>query len=100
MKNTAITILCFVFFISCKHKINDQPIARVLDYDLYKNQIPQFEISSMVDSVLFVHNFINQWALRKLLIHKAEFNFKKDPFYIDSLVNVYRESLLIHHYKN
>jgi len=100
MKNIIITILFFAFFISCNnHLDNDKPVARVLGHKLYQNQIPQFDSHFLEDSMLFVNNFINKWAMQKLLIYKAEFNIKKDQFYIDSLVNVYRESLLIHYYK-
>ena len=98
MKN--IIGLLLLLLLACTQDRNDtKPLARVLDHHLYLDQIPNFESSFAEDSLLYVNNFINEWAMQKLLIYKAEFNFKKDPFYIDSLVNVYRESLLIHYYK-
>tara|TARA_Y100001954_G_C15792827_1_gene596023 strand:- start:54 stop:896 length:843 start_codon:yes stop_codon:yes gene_type:complete len=98
MKNI-IGLLLLLFF-ACGQDNNDvKPLARVFDKHLYLHQIPSFESDFSEDSLLYINNFVNEWAMQNLLIYKAEFNFKKDPFYIDSLVNVYRESLLIHYYK-
>ena len=92
-------IICLLFlFICCQNKKNNRvQVARVSDSYLYLDQIPPTPIS--IDSLIFTQNFINSWATKKLLIDKAEFNFNNYPIYIDSLVNVYKESLLIHYYK-
>tara|TARA_B100000579_G_C22661886_1_gene771373 strand:- start:98 stop:943 length:846 start_codon:yes stop_codon:yes gene_type:complete len=91
-------ILIIISFISCVPIQKDRIcIARTYDECLYLDQIPS--IPNSLDSVLFVQQFTNNWAIQKILLKKAEFNFKNHPNYIDSLLNVYRQSLLIHYYK-
>ena len=77
------------------------PVAKVFDEYLYLDQIPVLDISiiNQKDSAILVNNFINQWAKKKLLLKKAQFNIDKQPVSIDSLVEIYKESLLIHYYK-
>ena len=93
----------FVLLLICCHtKSNNRVVvAKVLDKYLYLDQIPSFQSKAInsKDSILFLHNIANNWAINKLLINKAEFNLKLNSFHIDSLVEIYRESLLIHHYK-
>ncbi len=94
----------FILFIgcviSCNTKNNDSlPVARVFDQYLYFDEIPFFSHLNAEDSLLFIHNFSNKWASEKLLVKKAEYNLNNETLYIDSLVNIYRESLLIHYYK-
>lgn len=90
-------ISCVLIF-CCQNNEDDRlKIARVFDDFLYLDQIPL--PPDNLDSVIFVNNFINQWASQKLLVNKAEFNFKSHPTSIDTLVDLYRSSLLIHHYK-
>ncbi len=100
MKHIIIPILLCVLIVACNYDSDyNKPIAHVLGSNLYLHQIPVFNEDFSNDSILFVKDFINKWAIHKILIHKAEFNLNKDQFYIDSLVDVYRESLLIHYYK-
>ena len=90
-------LFSFILF-SCQNKKNSRiELARVYDAYLYLDQIPA--IPNSVDSLVFIQNYINQWATQKLLIKKAEFNLDRNLNYVDSLVDVYRESLLIHYYK-
>tara|TARA_B100001250_G_C19758150_1_gene771149 strand:+ start:626 stop:1471 length:846 start_codon:yes stop_codon:yes gene_type:complete len=91
-------ISLFILIFSCQERSGHRdPLARVFHDYLYVDEMPS--IPQSVDSSLFLQSFTNQWAIKKLLIHKSEFNFKNNPNYIDSLLNVYRESLLIHYYK-
>ena len=100
MINRFIIILFFGFFTSCNTNKSDRvPIARVFDEYLYFDEIPIVSQLNSKDSLLFIHNFSNKWASEKLLFKKAEYNLNNETLYIDSLVNVYRESLLIHYYK-
>ena len=100
MKHIIIPILLCILLVACNYDSDDsKPIAHVLGSNLYLHQLPVFNDDFSNDSILFVKDFINEWAIHKIFVHKAEFNLKKDQFYIDSLVNVYRESLLIHYYK-
>ena len=91
-------ILFSCVFFSCQNKQNSRlELARVYDTYLYLDQIPP--VPNSVDSMVFMQNYIHQWATQKLLIKKAEFNLDRNLNYVDSLVYVYRESLLIHYYK-
>ena len=100
MKHIITSILLCISIVACNYDSDhSQPIAHVFGSNLYSYQIPVFNADFSNDSILFIQDFINEWAIHKILVHKAEFNLKKDQFYIDSLVDVYRESLLIHYYK-
>ena len=95
-----IIILFFGFFTSCNTDKSDRlSVARVFDEYLYLDEIPIVSQLNPQDSLLFIHNFSNKWASEKLLFKKAEYNLNTEALYVDSLVNVYRESLLIHYYK-
>ena len=98
MLSRNIFFILFLFLLSCQQKEVDRvQVARVLNEYLYLDELPSSP--HFVDSVMFVQDFINQWATKKLLINKAEFNLENNPLFIDSLVTVYRNSLLIHYYK-
>ena len=98
MLSRNIFFILFLFLFSCQQKEVDRvQVARVLNEYLYLDELPSSP--HFVDSVMFVQDFINQWATKKLLINKAEFNLENNPLFIDSLVTVYRNSLLIHYYK-
>ena len=98
MLSRNIFLILFLFLLSCQQKEVDRvQVARVLNEYLYLDELPSSP--HFVDSVMFVQDFINQWATKKLLINKAEFNLENNPLFIDSLVTVYRNSLLIHYYK-
>ena len=100
MINKLSNILLFIFLIGCQSNSSDRVVvARAFDNYLYSDQIPYLDGYSYEDSIISIHNFANQWASKKILLNKAAYNFKNDQLYIDSLVNVYRESLLTHYYK-
>jgi len=98
MLSRNIFFILFLFLLSCQEKEVDRvQVARVLNEYLYLDELPSSP--HFVDSVVFFQDFINQWATKKLLINKAEFNLEQSPLFIDSLVTVYRNSLLTHYYK-
>ena len=100
MINKLYIILFLISFVSCQFNSSDRVIvARAFDKYLYYDEIPQLDGYSSEDSIISIHNFANQWASNQILINKAVYNFKDEELYIDSLVNVYRESLLTHYYK-
>ena len=92
-------IICILIFFACQKKENNQEkVARVFDSYLYLDQLPTPPNSQ--DSVIFTKNFINQWATKELLLNKAKFNIADGgPYYIDSLVQLYKSSLLTHSVK-
>lgn len=63
-----------------------------------KNALPKN--ISREDSLVLVKSFINDWAIKQLLLSKAEENNSlKDINEINALVKSYKESLLINNYK-
>ncbi|OIP45878.1 MAG: hypothetical protein AUK46_10940 [Flavobacteriaceae bacterium CG2_30_31_66] len=98
-----------LFFTSCnyfdfrsKEEESQEVVAIVNNEKLFKDDIKAFlpEKISKNDSILLVRSFINNWALKKLLLNKAEKNNSLEATNeINTLVNDYRESLLINNYK-
>lgn len=101
--------ICSVFlFFSCdyftfeKKSTADQVIAKfedkVLLFEDIANQFPKDLKES--DSLLALKRIIDDWALQKILIKKAQLNNSTEiNAEIEELVNEYRESLLINRYK-
>ena len=91
-------ITIILFFVCCQNTQTERSVvSRVFDNYLYLDELP--DLPESVDSLIFIQNYINQWATKKLLLNKAEFNLDKESKLIDSLVKLYQESLLIHYYK-
>ena len=91
-------ITIILFFVCCQNTQTERSVvSRVFDNYLYFDELP--DLPESVDSLIFIQNYINQWATKKLLLNKAEFNLDKESKVIDSLVKLYQESLLIHYYK-
>nr|WP_262903993.1 hypothetical protein [Polaribacter gangjinensis] len=98
-----------LFFSSCdyfdfrsKEEEEEEIVAMVNDQKLFKDDIKSIlpENYTKNDSTLLVKSFINNWALKQLLLSKAEENSSLETTNeINKLVNEYRESLLINNYK-
>lgn len=109
MKNTFLIIFSFLLFTSCdyfnfrsKEEESLEIVAIVNNDKLFKDDIKAIlpENISKNDSIVMVRSFINNWALKKLLLSKAEKNNSLEATNeINALVNDYRESLLINNYK-
>ena len=93
---------CNYFILQEKEDKSSEIIAIVNTEKLFKedlkNVIPQN--ISKDDSIVLVKSFINDWAIKQLLLHKAENNNSLEVINeINHLVNDYRESLFINNYK-
>jgi hypothetical protein len=93
---------CNYFIVQEKEDKSSEIIAIVNTEKLFKedlkNVIPQN--ISKDDSIVIVKSFINDWAIKQLLLHKAENNNSLEVINeINHLVNDYRESLFINNYK-
>ena len=93
-------------FFACNSKQEKQDnameIARVLDVVLYKKDIKNVIPKGLkaVDSLTILKNYINSWAKRQLLLHKARVNMpQRDDQTIQKLVREYKEDLQINIYK-
>ncbi|MCF6297979.1 MAG: hypothetical protein L3J08_08360 [Flavobacteriaceae bacterium] len=95
------SIIIFSFF-SCKNKNKeDNAVARVNNFYLYEEEITEKMFSNFTkeDSLLFRSNYINSWALEKILLDKARINIEDKNSDIKKLVASYEKELLIDRYK-
>ena len=93
---------CNYFVVQEKEEKSSEIIAIVNTEKLFKedlkNVLPQN--ISREDSIVLVKSFINDWAIKQLLLNKAgNNNSLEDINEINDLVNDYREGLLINNYK-
>jgi len=100
------TILLAVLVISCdglfKKEPDSEPLARVGDTYLYKEDIESLLISPLnqQDSASLVTNYINNWAIKQLLFSKAQINLTEEQIAnFERLVNNYRIDLFTRAYK-
>ena len=109
MKKSIAYFLTLVLFFSCKYfKLQEKEnksseiVAIVNTSKLFKKDIESIlpKKISKEDSVIFVKSYINDWAVKQLLLDKAENNSTQENVNeINKLVNNYKESLLINNYK-
>lgn len=103
-------ILIFVIFFSCdslefQKKENiaaNQPIASVYDESLFREDLNSLLPKNIDknDSIALARSIINSWAIKQLLLKKAEENTSQnDNSEINDLVRDYRQALLINGYK-
>lgn len=102
-------ILLIILIYSCeslglqqKDTVINKPIASVYDNNLYKEDV-EFMLPKDVntkDSVILIRSLINSWAIKELLLKKAEENnSQNDNSEINILVKEYKQALLINGYK-
>lgn len=109
MKQLLLLLTGILFFTSCeyfdfrsKEEESEEIVAIVNSQKLFRDDIKSIlpEDYTKNDSMLLVRSFINNWALKQLLLSKAEKNSSLEATNeINKLVNDYRESLLINNYK-
>ena len=106
----SLVVLCFVLFlISCdlfkvqdKKRTNNEILAIVNTEKFFKKDLTILlpQNINKIDSQLLVKSYIQDWAIKKLLLEKAENNSSLETVtQIDDLVKDYKESLLINNYK-
>jgi hypothetical protein len=105
MKNYFIYLLLpFLIIYSCKNKgKNDlnEPIVKVYDKILYKSDILGLLNNNMSkdDSLNVVQSYINSWTQDQLLLHNATEYIKDSQAEIDKKVEEFKNSLIIHKFK-
>ena len=100
---------CLIFLISCdlfdvqeKQRTNNEILAIVNTEKFFKKDLTILlpQNINKIDSQLLVKSYIQDWAIKKLLLEKAENNSSLETVNkIDDLVKDYKESLLINNYK-
>lgn len=109
MKKYAVFFLMICTIISCdyfqvqeKESTSSEIVAIVNTEKLFRedlNDVLPNNISK-TDSLVLIKGYINDWAIKQLLLKKAETNSSlEDVKEINSLVKDYKESLLINSYK-
>lgn len=108
MKKFLFILLIFLIY-SCeslglqqKEIVIDKPIASVFDKDLFKKDIELLLPNNVAreDSVILIRSIINSWAIKELLLKKAEENnSQNENSEINTLVREYKQALLINGYK-
>lgn len=99
-------ILSQLVLVSCDYFGPDTEkvaFARVNNSYLYKEDIEKLipENTSSEDSILLVHNYINRWATKELLIEKARINIPSERMEeFDKLIQEYQNDLLTEAYKD
>jgi len=109
MKSNGLYILLILFIISCdlievqeKEKTSSEIIAIVNTEKLFRENLIDVlpKNISKRDSLVLVKGYINDWAIKQLLLKKAETNSSLEKFEeINDLVRDYKQSLLINNYK-
>ena len=104
-----VALYCVVFLISCdlfkiqeKHRSDNEILAIVNTEKFFKKDLTILlpQNINKIDSQLLVKSYIQDWAIKKLLLEKAENNSSLEMVnQIDDLVKDYKESLLINNYK-
>tara|TARA_R110001592_G_scaffold176171_2_gene415667 strand:+ start:703 stop:1551 length:849 start_codon:yes stop_codon:yes gene_type:complete len=109
MKKFTVAFLTILILNSCNYfkmqedeEITSEVVAVVKTERLYKKDLISIlpEDISKEDSIILVRSFINNWAIKQILLQKAESNNSLEEVNeIERLVKDYRESLLINNYK-
>lgn len=102
-------LVCLLIITSCDYinfqeKDNDtsEIVAIVNTQKLFKKDLNNLFPNKLneADSLVLVKNYIENWAIKQLLINKAENNSSLEALNkINSLVKDYKESLFINNYK-
>ena len=109
MKGNKLFILLIFLMVSCdlievqeKEKTSSEIIAIVNTEKLFRENLIDVlpKNISKRDSLVLVKGYINDWAIKQLLLKKAETNSSLEKFEeINDLVRDYKQSLLINNYK-
>jgi hypothetical protein len=77
------------------------PLARVHDIYLYKDEVESVMPTDIhgEDSLLWVRQYVDQWARGQILMAKASFNLGDEVEEIEKLVSDYREDLIKFRYQ-
>ena len=95
-----LTLSSCQFLKSEENEAKGEPVARVYESYLYKEDINEIVPSELSgdDSSSFVQNFVNVWAKNQLMVYKAEFNLTEEQKRFEEKINNYRNDLLKYAY--
>jgi len=105
MNKTAILLIYLILLLGCKNYNNTAkriPVAEIGKDILYYDEIPQLIQHGIndSDSTAIIHNYINNWSKRKLLLKKAEENLSPElKNEIAKQIEETRTNLVIYQYQ-
>lgn len=105
-KHIFIILIVVIASTSCdyfKKEQNTKVIARVNDHYLYKKDLDALvsDKFSASDSAMRVKSYIDNWAVKKIMLDKSKFNLPEDKQQkFDSLAQDYQDELYREAYKN
>jgi len=108
LKNRTIILIITVLlslnscnYFSFKKEKNHKILAKVYNDILYLKDIKSIIPPNIAkqDSLVFLNNYVNNWARQKLLLNTAELNLNENQTEFDKLVKKYKEDLYINKYK-
>jgi hypothetical protein len=105
MNRNIIILAALIIFAACgnfNHSAKRIPVAEVGKVVLYYDEMPQLIQRGIndADSAALIHNYINKWAKRQLLLQKAEANLSSDlKNQINKELEDSRTNLVIYQYQ-
>ena len=104
MKKAALAILVLLVATSCKYlefRSGDKVVAEVGGKKLYESEIKSLipPGKSPQDSIMMLQQYINNWALKHLLLEKAENELSKTDKDVEQELEDYRTSLLMYRFE-
>lgn len=103
MKKILIILFFFIIFSCNNEDIHNGriPVAKAGEKYLYKDEIALIlpEKYTSEDSIIKVNSYIDIWIKNQLMVQKAEKYLTDEQLDIESKIEDYRNSLLIHKYK-
>jgi hypothetical protein len=79
----------------------EKPLAQVFEKNLYPSDTRDIFPSniSRKDSILILHNYVDKWVKKQLILQKAELNLTEEQKDVRQQIEEYRSSLLIYKYE-
>jgi hypothetical protein len=105
MNRNIIVLAALILVAACgnfNHSANRIPVAEVGKVVLYYDEMPQLIQRGIndADSAALIHNYINKWAKRQLLLQRAEANLSSDlKNQINKELEDSRTNLVIYQYQ-
>ncbi len=104
MKHLITLALSLLALTSCKYldfRSGDDVVAQVGDRKLYKSDIRSIipPGTPYSDSILMLRQYVNSWAIKYLIVNKAETELSKQDKDVDKELEDYRNSLLAYRYE-
>lgn len=94
--------MVLIYLSACATNTEEEALAQVGLKILYQSDIAEILSNSTgkEDSILLVDDYINKWIKQELLILKADENLSAEQKNVQKELEAYRNSLIIHKYKN